>query len=98
MSQHEPKTTFLDDEDYRFLDELCDHEDAELDILTGCETCGCGWSRWLSSEEYKSRVEFEAKAYDEFCSEAEKYERERVIAEICLPTCNGEILDADIPF
>ena len=65
-----------EDEDYHYNyyeydSEPCEHEYSELDILTGRESCSCGWSRWLSSEEYAARVKFEAEAYDEFYRQAD---------------------------
>ncbi len=47
-------------EDY--LEDFCDHMDADLDILTGILRCDCGYRKWLTSAEYKSRVDFEREA------------------------------------
>jgi len=65
---------FEDIDDY-CDDEPCDHEHADFDPLIGRESCSCGWSRWLTGEEYSRRLNLEAQAqaeWDEFCKQAEQ--------------------------
>ena len=70
----EPKE-FEQDYDYDDFpddEEPCDHEHADFDILIGRESCSCGWSRYLTTEEYQRRSELEAQAqaeWDAFCRE-----------------------------
>lgn len=80
-----------------FDEDTCDHEDVDFDVLTGHESCSCGWSRWLTSEEYQRRAKVESELHENFRLHVEKYERESVIAEICLPPFKGEISDG-VPF
>lgn len=89
-----PQTTFDDDEDDD--PDPCDHEDAEIDILTGLETCHCGWSRYLTSEELKKRAEIEAEAYELYCQEMEEATKQEI--EKGMPEQHTEIKDNEIPF
>lgn len=43
-------------------DSGCDHEDADLDMLTGRVVCSCGFTKWLSNAEFVKEQEFRAKA------------------------------------
>lgn len=48
----------------------CDCLDAEIDILTGRETCHiCGRSRYLTSEEFKNRLKLQAEWEDAYYEE-----------------------------
>jgi hypothetical protein len=56
-----------DDDDWR-EDDPCDHDEHDVDILTGrahCWRCGEAW--WLTSDELKRELEFHALA----CESAE---------------------------
>lgn len=60
-----------DDLDDWYDDEPCDHDDYEVDILTGraaCHRCGETW--WLSSERLKQELSF-------FCAAAEQMQAEQ---------------------
>jgi hypothetical protein len=52
---------YEDDDD--LPDDLCDHEDEDIDILTGRGICpSCGNVRWLTSEQFKRRLALQAEA------------------------------------
>lgn len=82
------------------LPEECDCQDADLDILTGVETCYvCGSKRWLNSDELRTREKLEAEwaaAYDQM--QAEEFEREQHEMEMAAIE-NGERPDiCEVPF
>lgn len=61
-------------------DDLCDHEEADIDIFTGRLSCTCGYSKWLSSDELEEEITMQARLYEEYhalCEKEETYERER---------------------
>lgn len=53
---------FTDDENY----EPCDHESADIDMLTGRMSCHCGFSKWLTSEEFQTELKLQAMAQEEW--------------------------------
>jgi hypothetical protein len=56
-TQWEDEPEWDDDEPYdRSLD--CDHEQADIDILTGRAMCSCGYSWWMTREEIHREAEF----------------------------------------
>ena len=82
------------------LPEECDCQDAELDILTGVETCYvCGSRRWLSGEELREREEAEARLHAEYDQmQAEEFERQQHELEMAAIE-NGERPDIhELPF
>jgi hypothetical protein len=59
-----------DDDRNPDLDE-CEHEHAEVDILTGELSCHCGYHRYLSGDELRRGIEIqtEAEAYYRECGD-----------------------------
>lgn len=47
-------------------DDPCDHEHADIDLLTGIMSCSCGYSKWLTSEELEEECRLQAIAYEEY--------------------------------
>lgn len=59
------------------LQDDCDCHDADLDILTGLETCyACGSRRYLSSDELRHREELEAQWHAEYDRQCQEWEQE----------------------
>lgn len=69
----------------------CDHEDADIDILTGRMACRCGFSKWLSAEELAREMKLQAELYEEYNVEMEKGAAQGIQSPI-------EITDDQIPF
>lgn len=60
------------------LPDECDCQDADLDILTGLETCfTCGSRRYLSTEELRHREKLEAEWEAAYYDEMQREEQER---------------------
>ena len=58
----------IDDYDENFYDahepDDCDHTAAEIDCLIGRMTCHCGYSKWLTTEELRRELTFQAAMYE----------------------------------
>lgn len=59
-------TNIDDQDDDDFYDEQCDHENADIDMLRGRISCHCGYSKWMTSEEFKEELRLQAKANEEW--------------------------------
>ena len=59
-----------EDEYDGFDDDFCDHDDRDVDILTGRATCyRCGESWWMTDEQLRQEIRLAAEIYE--CIEAE---------------------------
>jgi hypothetical protein len=63
-----------DYEDYDYdEDDPCDHDEYDVDILTGrahCWRCGHAW--WLSSQELRAELKFQCEAAEAYADEMSK--------------------------
>lgn len=58
------------DEDWDPADD-CDHLEATIDTLEGRAVCHCGHSWWLSDEELRAELKFQAEAAEAYAAEYE---------------------------
>lgn len=53
----------------------CDHEDADIDILTGRLSCRCGYTEWLSTERLTREAQLQADLAEAWQRECETDEQ-----------------------
>src|SRR5438046_2764455 len=64
------------DDDFELYDPIdradyeCDHEHADIDILSGHAACPCGYTWWLSADEIAAELRFMAEYAEHVAEEA----------------------------
>jgi hypothetical protein len=80
MSTNDAPTNTNEDEwdDDRDPDrDECDHENADVDILTGRMLCfSCGYSKWLTGDEIAREAELQAEMMEAYYRECEQTEQD----------------------
>ncbi len=65
-----------DEDDYPPWEDECDHENAEVDILTGAMNCRCGYRRYLSGDELRREAQLQADMAEDYYLECLREEQD----------------------